>query len=452
MDIVRDNVDDLNAVLTVKVQPEDYQKQYNTTLSNYKKQANIPGFRPGKIPMGVIKKRFGKSVLAEEMNKVINEGIHGYIADNNIDILGNPLPKEDAEIKGDWDNPSDFEFKYEIGLAPAFDVKLSGKNKYTYYKVKVDDALIDKQANDLARRYGKLEEAEKSTENCMLFGQFVELNDDESIKEGGIMNSSTISVEFLEDKKAQKKLIGKKVGDEVIIDPRDVSRGDSDLASMLNIKEEEVADISNKFKYTISEVKELKPAELNKELFDKLFGEGEVNDEKEFRARIKADLENMFEKDSERILSRDVADDLMKKIEFKLPDEFLKRWILISTQNEDLTAAKVEEDYNNYQEGLKWQLIQNKILKENEIKVEPAEAVEFTKSLLVRQYAQYGMPAPEDKELEASAKQVLQNQEEAQRIYDQIYDEKLLKYFKETVGLKEKAVDYDKFVEIAQQQ
>ena len=296
MDIVRENVDDLNAVLTVKVQPEDYKEQYDSTLKNYRKQANIPGFRPGKIPMGVIKKRFGKSVLAEEMNKVINDGIHNYISENKIDILGNPLPKEDIEVKGDWDNPSDFEFQYDLGLAPDFDVKLSGKNKYTYYKVKVDDKLIEKQATDLARRYGKLVETDKSTENCMLFGQFVELNDDESIKEGGVMNSSTISVEFLEDKKAQKKLIGKKVGDEVILDPRSVSRGDEDLASMLNITKEEVADISSKFKYTISEIKEMQPAELNQELFDKLFGEGEVNSEEEFRNRIKTDLENMFEK------------------------------------------------------------------------------------------------------------------------------------------------------------
>src|SRR5690554_117677 len=449
MDITKENVDKLNALLKVKVEKSDYQENVDKALKDYRKSANIPGFRKGKVPMGMIKKQYGKSVLGDELNRIVSEGLFKYMDEQEFEILGNPLPKNDVEVKGDFDNPEDFEFTYEIGIAPEVDVKLSGRNKYEYTKVKIDKKLIDKQIDDLTRRYGSLVAGEEVGERDMILGQFVELNEDGEIKEGGIMNSSTISMEFVEDEELKKELVGKKAGDKVTVNPFSVSRGGEDTASMLGIEESELKDISEKFQLTINEVKVMKPAEMNQELFDKLFGEGEVTSEKELRDRVKADMVQMFEKDSEKILTRRISNDLIKKTDIQLPDGFLKRWILAS-QKEPVSMEEIEKDYENYARSLRWQLIQNEIFKNNDMKVEHEEAMNYTKGLLVNQYTQYGMPAPEDEELTKSAQQVLSNQKEAQQIYDMLAEEKLTKYFKETVKLDEKEVDYDEYVKIAQ--
>ncbi len=451
MNITKEQIDDLNALLKVKVGPEDYESAVNATLADYRKKASIPGFRKGKVPMGLVKKQYGKAVLVDELNKLVSEKLHDYIQTEKLDILGSPLPKRDDEMNGDFDQPKEFEFTYEIGLSPSIEIKLSGRNKYDYTKVKVDDALIDKQMNDLTRRYGKLVSGEEVGEKDLVMGQFVELDENGEIKEGGILNSATVSIEFVEKAKVKKSLIGKKIGDKVVVNPFDVSRGGKDTAAMLAIKEDELDTISDKFQFTINEIKVMEPAELNQDLFDKLYGEGEIKSEKEMRARIKNDLEQMFLKDSDKLLMRSVVNDLIEKTKFDLPNDFLKRWIL-SNQKEDsgITFEDIEKDYENYSKSLKWQLIENELFKANDIKVQPEEVMDYTKSLLVEQYANYGMPAPEDSELTASAQQVLSNKEEGQRIYEMLAEDKLLNFFKNTIKLTDKEVSYDEFVKIAQ--
>jgi len=448
MNVIREDIDALNALLRVEVKPEDYQDKVNKTLNDYRKKANLPGFRPGHVPLGLIKKQYGPSVLADELNKVVNQSLQQFLSENEVEILGNPIPKEDEEVKGDFTKPDTFEFTYQIGLVPEIKVSLSGKNKFDYVKVKVDKKLIDKQIEDLRRRYGKLVSSDEVGESDMVLAQFVELNDDESIKEGGIMHSSTVSMEFVEDKKVKKELTGKKVGDKVIVDPAKVSKGGADTAAMLGVKEEELEGLSNKFQMTINEIKSMELADLNEELYDKLFGEGNVKDEKALRDRIKADLEGMFSNDSDKMLTRDVYDKLIEKTEVNLPDEFLKRWIKLSNEK-PITDEQIEADYDNYAKSLKWQLIQGNIFKANDIKLEQDEVMEFTKGLLVNNYAQYGMPAPEDKELTASAMQVLQNRDEANRIYDMMAEQRFTAYIKDTVKLNDKEVSYDEFVELA---
>jgi trigger factor len=450
MNIVREDIDALNAVLTVEVKPEDYQENVKTTLNKYRKTAKIPGFRPGHIPMGLIQKQYGPAVISEELNKLVNSELQKFISENDLDILGNPIPSQDDNFKGDFNKPDVFEFKYEIGLAPEIKVPLSGKNKFDYVKVKVDDTLIDQQISDLRRRYGKLVNGEEVGEGDMILAQFVELTDDESIKEGGIMHSSTVSMEFVEDKKMKKELTGKKVGDKLVVDPKKVSKGGADTAAMLGVKEEELEGLSNKFQLTINEIKVMELAELNQELFDKLFGEGNVTSEDELRERVKNDLGGMFSIDADRMLTKSVYEKLIEKTDVTLPDAFLKRWIKLSNEKE-ITDEQIEEDYDNYAKSLKWQLIQTQIFKDNNIKLENDEVINFTKGLIANNYAQYGMPAPEDKELTASAMQILQNREEANRIYDMMAENKLTQYFKETVKLNEKEVSYEEFTELAAQ-
>lgn len=450
MNVTRQDVDALNATLTVQVTPEDYEKKVNDTLNNYRKTAKVPGFRPGHVPMGLVKKQYGRAVLSEELNKVVNQSLQEYIAENKLDILGNPIPTDGENFKGDFDKPDTFEFTYDIGLAPEVKVPLSGKNKFDYVKVKVDNELIDKQIEDLRRRYGKLVSGEKVGEKDMVLAQFVELNDDESIKEGGVLHTSTVSMEFVTDKKVKKELTGKKVGDKIVVNPEDVSRGGADTAAMLGVKEEELEGLSDKFQLTVNEIKVMELADLSSELYDKLFGPGTVKDEKELRERVKADLDGMFVNDSDRMLTKSVYDSLLEKTEVSLPDEFLKRWIQLSNETE-ISMEQIEEDYENYAKGLKWQLIQSAIFKANDIKLENEEVIDFTKGLLANNYAQYGMPAPEDEELTQSAMQVLQNQQEANKVYDMLAERKLTAYFKETVKLNEKEVSYDEFAELAAQ-
>lgn len=448
MDIKQIKIDDLNALLRVKVSPVDYKDKVDETLKSYRKQANIPGFRQGKVPMGLIKKKYGPSVVAEEVNKVINNALYEHITENKVDILGNPMPKEDENNQVDWINPSDMEFTYEIGLAPSFNVKLSKKDKVTYHKVKVDEEIIDKQVNDFARRYGKLMPCDTSEAKDMLLGSFKELDGQGNLKEGGINHTSTISIEFLEDEKVKKKLIGLKVGDKIVVDPEEVSKGDADKASMLGITKEDLESISNEFEYTISEIKRMEPCAINSQLFDKIYGEGNVSTEEEFRGKIREEMENMFNKDSDRVFKRDLSEVLIGKLKLKLPDDFLKRWIM-ATNEKEISKEQIDEEYDQYAKSLRWQLIENKIITDNELKVEQEEVVEFAKGLLAQQYAQYGMPAPEEEELAQSAVKVLQNQDEAKRIYEAIYETKIIEFAKSTVKINEKELSYDDFVKVA---
>jgi trigger factor len=448
MDVIREDIDALNAILKVKVSPEDYASEVKKTLEKHRKTAKTPGFRPGHVPMGLIQKQYGKGVLSDELNRVVNKSLQGYIAENKIEILGNPIPQGDTGFEGDFDNPADFEFTYEIGLAPAVKVGLTAKSKFEYIKVKVDKKLIDKQIEDLQRRYGKLVSGDAVGERDMILAQFVELNDDESIKEGGILHTSTISMEFVSDAKVKKELTGKKVGDKAIVSPGSVSKGGADTAAMLGVTELDLPNISEKFQMTVNEIKVMELADLGPELYDKLFGPGTVKDEKALRERVKSDLDGMFVNDSDRMLTRAVYDSLLEKTELELPDAFLKRWIKMSNEKE-ISDEQIATEYAGYAKGLKWQLIQSEIFKANEIKLENEEVINFTKGLLVSNYAQYGMPAPEDAELTKSAMEVLQNQEEANRVYDMLAEQKLTKYFKATVKLSEKEVSYDEFAELA---
>ena len=297
MNVVEERIDDLNAILRVTIAPEDYVEKVDKTLKDYRKTANIPGFRPGKIPFSLIKKKYGRAVLAEELNKVVNESLNEFITTNKLNVLGNPLPKQDEEVKGDFSNPSEFEFAYEIGVAPEFDIKLSKKNKFDYLKVDVSDEMLDKEVENLAKRYGSLVSAEEAGENDMVLGEFAQ-------KDGEIQNTSTISLEFVQDEEAKKALVGQKVGAVLTVDPRKVSRDENDMAAMLAVDKEVAAEITGDFDFTITEIKTMVPAAVDQALFDKILGEGTVGSEEELRERISNDLSRMFGNDSDRIFSK----------------------------------------------------------------------------------------------------------------------------------------------------
>ncbi len=449
MDILENKIDELNRVLTVKIVADDYKESYETSLKKHRKQINLPGFRPGQVPTSVVKKKYGPSILAEEIDKLLNDALQNHIKDNELNILGNPLPKSDENNTIDWNEPKDMEFSFEIGLAPNFEVELNGKTKFTFNKVKIDDELVGKQINDFAKRYGKLIPIDKSEEKDMIWATFTELDENDKPLEGGFTHSSTVAIEYIEDKKVQKKLIGLKSGDVLIIDPKTISRGETDMGAMLGITKEKAAAFTGNVELKVTEVKRMEPAEVNQELIDKVYGPGAVEGETAMREKIANELSMMFAQDSDRLFKRDLADKLIEKLGLQLPEDFLKRWIVSSNKNE-VTMEQVEAEFEEYKRSLKWQLIENKIIKDNDIKVEFEEVINHTKNLLGNQYAQYGMMVPVDEELTATAKKVLENREEATKLYEQLYDLKVINFLKSTVKLEEKELSYDDFVKEAQ--
>ncbi len=451
MNVVREDLKDGVALLKIQVESADYTDKVNTAIEKYRKNAKIPGFRPGKIPVGLIKKQYGKGLLAEELNRLVSDTLFKYINDNKLEIIGQPIPSSTHEVKGDFENPTDFEFFYDIAITPEFEIPLTKSTKLTYNKVDVDNDLIGKQVDDLRRRYGKLVSSEKVGEKDMILAQFTELNDDETEKEGGISNNSTISMEFVEDKATKKALLDKKIGDTVVVNPRSVSKGESDMAAMLGVKGQDLTEIGEKYSMKINEIKHIELAEMNQELFDKLFGEAKVKSEAELKAKVQKDLEDMFANDSDRLVMRDAYNHLLENTKIALPEDFLKRWISLSSEK-PMDAAELENLYPEYEKSLRWQIIQGKIFKENNLQLKQEEVIGFAKDLILKQYAQYGIPAPEDKDLTASANQLLTNKEESNRIYDMIAETKLIEFVKATAKLADTKVSYDKFVEIANAQ
>jgi trigger factor len=451
MNINQQNIDELNAVLTIKITPEDYNEKVESQLKKYGKQVAMPGFRAGKVPASLLKKKYGKSILAEEVNKLISDALHNHITENKLDVLGNPLPKEDAQKDIDWDNPTEMEFVYEIGLSPQFELNLSQKDKFPIHKIKVDDEIINKQVEDFGRRFGKLVSVDKSSDKDMLLGKFEQLDENGNLIEGGITHTSTVAIDFIEDKDAKKQLIGAAVSDQLILDPKKVSKGITDMAAMLGISKEQAEQIGTQFQFTVTEVKRMESAELNEELFKKVYGEdAAIATEAEFRNRIKTDMESMFEKDSDRLFRKHMIETLVEKTKLSLPNDFLKRWIL-ATNDKNVSQEEIEKDYTNYSDQLRWQLIENKLIKDNDIKVENDEVISYTKQLLINNYAQYGIPAPADDQLTAGAMQVLKNQDEVRRIYEMIYQDKVVEIVKGLVKLDEKSVSYDDFVKLYQE-
>ena len=443
MDVNIKKIDSLNAILTVKITNEDYNTPYEASLKTHRKQMQLPGFRKGHVPTGIIKKKYGPSILADEIDKLLNKSIYDHITGNSLNILGNPLPIDETKTKIDWNNPSDFEFNYELGLAPEIVLDLPGRLKYTKYQPKVNEALIDKQMDDFARRYGKLVSVEKAGERDMVMANFKELDEDGNIVQEGFNQSSTVSLEFIEDKKSKKKLLGCKPQDDFQFDPKKISRGDADMAAMLGIDKERAQNYRNDVFMTVNEVKTLEPSNIDVVLFDKIYGPGEVKTIEEFRSKVEQDLNKMFDGDIDRLLKNDISKTLIKKLRIKLPDEFLKKWILSS--NKEAKKEDIDKDYVRYAEGLKWQLIENLIIKDQNLKVDGEELLKFTMDLMGNQYVQYGMMIPSEEELKKTAQKVLSNNDEARKINDMIYDKKVMEYLKVTLKINDKFIAHEDF-------
>lgn len=435
MNIIKEDIDALNAVIKVEITTDDYQQKVNKILSDYRKKANIPGFRKGHVPMGMIKKQYGKSVMIDEVNKLLQETLNKFLTEEKIDILGNPLPKAQDDFS--WDSES-FSFEFELGLAPQFEVNLSSKKKVTQYEISADKALIDKEVENLQSRYGKMSSVDVISENTNVTGTFTN-------EEKEINKKSTIKLSDLKGKTNPKKFIGKKVGEVLEMKTKGLFSEDYKLAGALGLSNEEVKGLDIKVLFTIEEITEIELADLDQELFDKLFADGSVKTVTELRDKIKEDAEKQFQQQADQQLLNAVTEHLIETTKFDLPATFLQKWLAVSGEKE-LTIEEATEEYDKSEKGIRYQLIQEKIIKGNDIKMDYDELKEYAKGFIKTQMAQFGNTNPEDSELEDIANRILSNKEEVKRLQDQLLSQKLMTFYKENMTFKTKKVTYDNFI------
>ncbi|AUS07261.1 trigger factor [Pseudotamlana carrageenivorans] len=435
MNITRENVDALNAVVKVDIAKEDYSDKVEKILSDYRKTANIPGFRKGHVPMGMVKKQYGKAVLVDEVNKLLQDALNKYLTEEKLDVLGQPLPKAQEGIDWDADN---FSFEFELGLAPEFDVELKSKKAITQYNIIADDKMIDEQIERIQKQYGKLVSQDAVEKDSELTGTFT--NEEKEIE-----NTVTLTLDKFKGEATAKQFLGAKVGDVITLKTKGLYNDEHELMHALKLSHDDVHGLDIEVNFTITEINERELADLDQELFDKLFGEGEVTSVDELKAKIKEDAEKQFAQQADQKLLNDVTEYLVENTKFDLPAEFLTKWMQTAGEKE-IDADQAKEEYEKSEKGLRYQLIEGKLITDNNVQVTMDDIKNHAKEMIKGQMAQFGQLNPSDKELEDIAARVLGNQDEARRISEQLISQKLLAVYKEKANLKVKELSYENFV------
>ncbi|MVZ66905.1 trigger factor [Sphingobacterium sp. DK4209] len=439
MNISHQNIDDINAKIQVEIAPADYNPQVDKAIKDQAKKAKLPGFRPGMVPVGHIKRMYGKSILFDEINRIINDKIAEYIGEQKLEVLGQPLPvEEENETQYNWDYNDTFNFNYEIGIAPNFDVPFSAETEFIEYDIKADEATLAERIKNLRRSYGKMTNPEVSEEGDVLYAAL------KQEKEEGIEKTTSIRTDIIEDAKIKKSLVGLKKDDSVKIDVAKAFKV-ADLARILGITEDEAENLDvTKFELTVKNINRLEESDLNQEFFDKLFPAGEVTTEAQFNEKVTEEVENLFKQNSAQKLRNDMYTFGMDKVDAKFPEEFLKRWL--KATNPNLSAEEIEEGFADFISNLKWTIIENRIVTANNLEVKYDEVVELAKERIYAQIKMYNInEEPTDEQLQQFAMQLLSDREQANRLFEEVKALKVFDQLKSTVKLKSKKIDFDKF-------
>ena len=437
MNITSNYIDDLNGKIIIEVEQKDYSEQVNSVLKKYSKSANIPGFRKGNVPIGLIRKQYGKAVIMDEINKLIDKELKNYIKDNEIDILGGPIPVSQENI--DWESDR-ITFEFEVGLTPKFDVKLKFKKPITQYIIKADDEMVNDQLTSIQKQYGRLKSKDKIVKDCEITGLFT--------FEDEIKNTSTFNLNRINDKKTSKKLLGLKVGESVNLPTKDLFNNSHELVSLLNITEERAKEIDISVKLNIHEINYKEPADLDQELFDKIYGKDIVKNVTDLKKKISEDIEKQFVNQSDQKLMNDIIEHLIKNTKFKLPSQFLTKWIKINSEK-NISDQEAKQEYEKSEKGMKYQLIESKLVTENNLQVNFDDLKSHTRDLIKNQMIQYGQPTPSEKELDGIVARVMQNKDEIKRLTEQLTSNRILTFFKENSSIKTKELSYEKFIKEA---
>lgn len=448
MNISLQNVDSVSAVLTVQIEKADYQEKVEKALKTLRQKVNMPGFRKGMVPAGLIKKQYGVSVLAEEIDKLLQEKVFEYIRENKVNMLGTPLPKENQV---NFETEENFEFSFDVALAPEFNVELSANDSVDYYDINVTDEMVDQQVKMYTQRTAKYEKVEDYQDNDMLKGLLAELDENGNTKEGGVQVEGAVMMPFYMKNDEQKAIFnGAKTNTVLVFNPSVAfDNNEAELASLLKLKKEEVADHKGNFSFQIEEITRMIPGELTQELFDQVLGEGKAHNEEEFRAQIKETIAKQFEADSDYKFLIDVRTYLTNKIgKLEFPDALLKRIML--DNNKEKGEEFVAENYEKSLEELTWHLIKEKLVAANDIKVEQGDLTNMAKEATRAQFAQYGMINVPEELLENYSKEMLKKQESVEALLNRVVESKLSETLKGQVTLNHKAVSAEEFNQMFQ--
>ena len=446
MKITFDCPDKINGVMTMVIEPADYQEKVEKTLKDYRKKAQVPGFRPGQVPMGMIKRQYGTAAKVDEVNRLISEKLYGYIQENKIQMLGEPLPNQEKQKPQDFEKEGDLEFVFDIAVAPEMKAELTDKDKLTYYDIKVDDKLIDDQVQMYASQAGEFKDAETFSGNDTLTGALRELDQKGNTKEDGLSNEAAmIMPAYIKEDKQRKLFDGAKKGDVITFNPKKAyPDNDAEVAALLKVDKEQVKDLDSDFSYQINEIRHFQPAELNQQLFDRVFGEGTVKDEKAFREKIAETIKPQLQGNSDYKFLIDLRAYMEKKVgEVAFPEALLKRVML--QNNKDKDADYVEKNFEGSIKELKWHLIKEQLVADNQIKVEDADVKAVAKDAIRQQFAQYGMSNVPDDVLENYAAEQLKKRENIDGFVDRAVDQKLVETLKTVVKLTKKEVSLEDF-------
>ncbi len=445
MNIIKENLDELNSTIKIQIDPEDYHDKVEEVLRGYRKKTKFDGFRPGKVPYGMVKKMYGTTALLDQVNHLLSENLNKYLTDNKLRILGEPLPNENSPSI-DWDTQTSFEFAFDIALAPEVVLNLSKKDKIDQYVIEADDKIIEEQINNFCQRFGSYVAVEKAEENDLIKGDFIQLDKlGEPLANGLRAEDARVSVSTIADEEIKKQFIGIQANEDLVFDPFLAFPNDADLAAMLKIKKDQLGNIHGQFKYSISEVSRFQPATIDQDLFDKTFGEGTITSLDDYRERIKKDIEVQFGYETSYKFHMDMREKLVNKADFELPDEFLKRWMLATTKDEKLTMEKIEEEYPSFKKDLRWQLIKEKFIEEQSIQAEPEEIKASAVQDARNRFQQYGMYDVPEEQLESLAESILSKKDEERKIIEHIQENKVITFVKELVKVEDKNVSLDEF-------
>jgi trigger factor len=448
MKITKTNQDELNAVILIQITKEDYEPKVDTVLNDYRKKANIKGFRPGKIPVGIIKKMYGKAILVEEVNKLLSESLFKYIADEKLELLGEPIPSEKEQKPIDFENQSEFEFAFEIGLRPEINLELNENITLPYFKIKVDDKMIDEQVNLYTRRYGLLKDLEIVEENSYLVGNFEQIDTEARIIEEGLKkNDARIMLSSISDEEIKQKFLNANKNQIITFDVKKAFTSETDLIYLLGIKKEELETLSPDFQYTITKIERFEPAEINQELFNKIYGEGVITSEEEFKNKITEDLEHQLEHNSDYKFLIDTKENLPGGLNLQMPSGFLKRWLRFSDKEGKITEEVLEKEYPMFESDMKWQLVKSKISKDHDIKVTEEDLALEAKEELIHQFTNYGIPSnqiPMDY-IDQLASDKLKKDEDRNRLATKKAEDIIIQLIKEKVQLDKKEITIEEF-------
>ncbi|MCQ2346714.1 MAG: trigger factor [Paludibacteraceae bacterium] len=439
MKIEQSEIKDMMAVLTMTVEQADYQENVQKELRQLRQKANIPGFRPGMVPAGLVKKMYGKGVMADVINHVIGEQLSKYIEDNHINVLGDPLPNEELTPKMDLDNQTEFTFAFDMAIAPEFDAKLNGKNKLTHYTITVTDEMVDKQIESYAQRFGEYVEADDVKEGDVLKGLMTEQ------KEGGIVKENAmLNPQYMQDKKQAKLFAGAKKGDVITFNPMKAFKSEVEVSSMLGIKKEEAAELKSDFTFEIQGITRHEAAKVDAELFAKVYGENNVKNKADFRAKVKAEIEANMAEDSKYKFGLDAKAAIVKKMEkVEMPEAFLRRWV--KTTNDKMTDEELDRDFPKMIEELKWHLAKDQLMKAFDVKVEKEDVEAYAKEVARMQFMQYGLMHVDDQYLTNFAQEMLKKEDQLRGIVERVAENKIYEALKGVAKIEEKEISHEDF-------